>query len=838
MFLRSLLRLIFYWPIRITAKCESIPLDPLRFIDKSKPICYLTVSSSIANLLTIERLTDRLGLPSPFEPLVINGKEVKRLGYIRKPHFFNSKASYADILPIFNSWFKAIEDSDHDLQIIPVTVLWSRNPSYEGQALRGVTRSTPGWRKFLTVTFSGHNNATIVSTPVNLTFLKQRLGETKYPDKQELLRRLVEQFFLKVARSIVGNPFPNRPKLIEDLLARPAVLAAIDKKHAEDGTPKEELTERARAIYEVMVADTRYPLLNFFNHLLNCLWKRFYQGQTVIGGDRVRQLVSNGYEIIYIPCHRSHMDYVLLSYVIFHEGLPIPQIASGDNLNFFPVGNLIRRCGSYFIRRKMKGDNFYIALFSEYLSILFERGYATEFFIEGGRSRTGRTLPPKSGMVAMAVESQLRGLERPIAFIPTYLGYEHVSEVKNYMQELDGQAKQKESALQLLGIFKRLRFYGRGYVSFGQPVIISRYLNENVPNWRSFIDPSGTARAPEWLRSTVNNIARQIIVNLNDAATLNGINLCALAIISDKDHMMTRRMLNDCINLYIKLLKVVGRKHLPQDDSLTLIAQALQLNKFRIYDVGDDIKVVRPSHGQTLQLTYFQNNIVHLFALPALIANIIISNGHISRDDIRTHTRSLFYFLRHELYAPATEAQLDSFIEKYINAFIEEGFCTVSHDMIYLSGDRYEIFDVLARSIRLNLIRYLVAVTALKHTRDDQLDVPAFIQKCITYARRLPTEVTDNSPEFADPILFKIMCDTFIRHKYFSVNEDKTIHIYPEKVAKLANAAEPLLGAREVRILNGNTEYDSDNFASKYKAESAAIEKQLSKLAEETGNQA
>ena len=182
------------------------------------------------------------------------------------------------------------------------------------------------------------------------------------------------------------------------------------------------------------------------------------------------------------------MDYILLSFVIFHEGLPLPQVASGDNLNFFPVGPLIRRCGSYFIRRKMKGDKFYTAMFREYLLILFERGYATEFFIEGGRSRTGRTLPPRTGMVSMTVQAQLRGIERPIAFVPTYLGYEHVMEVGSYMRELGGIKKQKESAWDLLGIFKRLRYYGRGYVTFGEPIIVPKFLQNHVPTWKDDID--------------------------------------------------------------------------------------------------------------------------------------------------------------------------------------------------------------------------------------------------------------------------------------------------------------------------------------------------------------
>ena len=808
--LNRLLRYFFYWPIRLTSNCNPVPFEPLKQlkIDKQKPICYLLTSSSLGNLLTLERLARRIGIPSPFDPLEVNGQKTRRYGYLRKPSLFTSKCKNTDVLPILQDWRAVAEKSGQDLQIIPVTVLWTRNPSYEGIALHGIEKPTSSLKKFITITFFGRDNCTILSYPLSLISFKAELEKRGHDKekKEKLLHRYISLHFLKMARSVIGKPFPNRKLLIEELIKRKAVQTAIDVElinHREE--TRESLEQKARKIYEVMVADTRYPLLKFLNNVISLFWKHIYHGQTIIGADRVRKLVQSGHEIIYIPCHRSHMDYILLYYVIFHEGLPLPQIASGDNLNFFPVGPLIRRCGSYFIRRKMKGDNFYITLFGEYLSILFEKGMATEFFIEGGRSRTGRTLPPKTGMVAMTVKSQLRGIERPIAFIPTYLGYEHVSEVRSYMQELSGKAKKKESALQLLGIFKRMRYYGRGYVTFGKPVIVPRFLSKEVPNWRNDIDPSGT-RIPGWLYSTVNSLSRRIIMNLNESATINGINLCALAIICDPDKTLSMRKLHNSVALLIRLLNAdpKRRSFVPDSSIDTLISQGLELNKFRVYDVGEDMKFVRPSRGQTLQLTYFMNNIVHLFALPALIANIIISNGHIKREDIRIHARNLFYFLRHELFCPIEEDELDSLIEIYINSFISGEYIAEREGVIFLSGDGWEELYNLARSIRLNLIRYLVAVTALRKTDNGTITIDKFIEKCLIFAKRLPPSVTNEAPEFVDPILFRIMCSTFKRHNYFFINADKTININPEKVLKLARAAEPLISARDLKILQGS----------------------------------
>ena len=800
------LRKLFYWPIRITATCEPIPFEPLKHIkiDPNKQLVYIMVSSSVGNMLTVERLTNQLGWPSPFEKITIGNKLLPRTAYLRSPSFFSSNAHVRDISEIIFDWFSACHESKQDLQIIPISVLWSRDPSIEGKAIRGVDLSTPGWRKFLTLTFAGRDNCTIISDPCSALYLEERLNEITDLERRRItLNRLISLHFLRKARSIVGRPFPDRPKLLVELVQRHGTQTAIAEEMKKSGATKEELEKKAYDIFNVMVADTRYPLLRFFNSIISLVWKRIYHGQSIVGANQVRELVQSGHEIIYIPCHRSHMDYVLLLFAIFHEGLPIPQVASGDNLNFFPVGQIIRRCGSYFIRRKMKGDTFYTALFREYLSVLFERGYATEFFIEGGRSRTGRTLPPRTGMVSMTVQAQLRGIERPIAFIPTYLGYEHVMEVGSYMHELEGAAKKKESIKGLLGIFKRLRYYGRGYVTFGRPLIVPRFLTEHVPDWHKDLDPSGNAR-PEWLYDTVNLMSHEIIINLNDSATINGINLCALALIGDADHTMSISMLKRCLKLYLIIVSCdpERQKLMPSLDIDTLISQALELNKFKVYDVGEDMKFVRPSHGQTLQLTYFQNNILHLFALPALIATILIRNGHISRADVNAHTRSLFYFLKHELFAPVQESKLDDLITSYINVFVQGGYILeLDHGMLTLSGDGYEEMLILSSSIRLNLVRYLVAVTVLKQLNAGDLNKQEFIDACVQLCHLVPSEVTNNSPEFADPIMFNIMCDTFIRHHYFSYLEDGTISPNPPKIEKLAVAATPLLAAKLVRHL-------------------------------------
>ncbi|WP_274873272.1 1-acyl-sn-glycerol-3-phosphate acyltransferase, partial [Serratia marcescens] len=273
--------------------------------------------------------------------------------------------------------------------------------------------------------------------------------------------------------------------------------------------------------------------------VLSWTWNRLYQGINVTNAERVRQLAQDGHEIVYVPCHRSHMDYLLLSYVLYHQGLVPPHIAAGINLNFWPAGPIFRRLGAFFIRRTFKGNKLYSTVFREYLGELFTRGYSVEYFVEGGRSRTGRLLEPKTGTLSMTIQAMLRGGTRPITLVPIYIGYEHVMEVGTYAKELRGATKEKESLPQMLRGLRKLRNLGQGYVNFGEPLPLTAYLNQNVPQWRESIDPI-EAQRPSWLTPTVNDLAGQIMVRINNAAAANAMNLCSTALLASRQRSLTR----------------------------------------------------------------------------------------------------------------------------------------------------------------------------------------------------------------------------------------------------------------------------------------------------------
>ncbi|MDI9229231.1 glycerol-3-phosphate 1-O-acyltransferase PlsB, partial [Serratia bockelmannii] len=312
------------------------------------------------------------------------------------------------------------------------------------------------------------------------------------------LARVARIHFARQRLAAVGPRLPARQDLFNKLLQSKAIEKAVEDEARSKKISHEKAQQNAVEMMEEVAADFSYEAIRVTDRVMGWLWSRLYQGINVNGGERVRQLAQDGHEIVYVPCHRSHMDYLLLSYVLYHQGLVPPHIAAGINLNFWPAGPIFRRLGAFFIRRTFKGNKLYSTVFREYLGELFSRGYSVEYFVEGGRSRTGRLLDPKTGTLSMTLQAMLRGGSRPITFVPIYIGYEHVMEVGTYAKELRGAAKEKESFLQMVRGLRKLRNLGQGYVNFGEPLPLMNYLNKNVPDWRDAIDPIEPQR-PAWM---------------------------------------------------------------------------------------------------------------------------------------------------------------------------------------------------------------------------------------------------------------------------------------------------------------------------------------------------
>ncbi|MGC0195011.1 glycerol-3-phosphate 1-O-acyltransferase PlsB, partial [Klebsiella pneumoniae] len=423
----------------------------------------------------------------------------------------------------------------------------------------------------------------------------------------------------------------------------------------------------------------------------------------------VRQLAHDGHEIVYVPCHRSHMDYLLLSYVLYHQGLVPPHIAAGINLNFWPAGPIFRRLGAFFIRRTFKGNKLYSTVFREYLGELFSRGYSVEYFVEGGRSRTGRLLDPKTGTLLMTIQAMLRGGTRPITLVPIYIGYEHVMEVGTYAKELRGATKEKESLPQMVRGLSKLRNLGQGYVNFGEPLPLMTYLNQHVPDWREAIDPIEAVR-PSWLTPTVNSIAADLMVRINNAGAANAMNLCCTALLASRQRSLTREQLTQQLECYLALLRNVPYSPdatAPSASASELIDHALQMNKFEVEKdtIGDIIILPRE---QAVLMTYYRNNIAHMLVMPSLLAALVTQHRHLSRAEVLRHVETLYPFLKAELFLRWEKAELAGVVDALIAEMLRQELIVADGDVMSLNPSHSRSLQLLAAGARETLQRYAI----------------------------------------------------------------------------------------------------------------------------------
>lgn len=762
-FSRSLLKL----PLSVMVKGTTIPSNPIDDlnIDLTKPIVYALPFRSNVDLLTLQKQALSLGLPDPLSPLEINGKTLTRYVFIasRPTVMSNDNDVPSESVSLFTELLELHKlDSELDVQMIPATVLWGRKPGKE-ENHKPYLQPMNGPQKAKAVMAAGRDCLVRFSPVVSLRYMADSHGTDSAIAHK--LARVARIHFSRQKLAASGPNLPQRQVLFARLMKSPAIEKAIEDEAQSKNISIEKARKEAHDIMDEIAADFSYGLVKNGDRILGWLWTKLYQGLHINNASTVRRLAQDGHEIVYVPCHRSHMDYLLLSYVLYHEGMVPPHIAAGINLNFFPAGPIFRRGGAFFIRRSFKGNKLYSTIFREYLSELFAKGYSVEYFSEGGRSRTGRLLQAKTGMLAMTIQAMLRGLNRPVTLVPVYIGYEHVMEVGTYAKELRGSRKEKENAGLVLRTLRKLRNFGLGYVNFGEPIQLNQYLNEHAPEWTKDIDRMGGSK-PQWMNPVVNSLANKMMTHINDAAATNALTLCATALLASRQRALSRDSLINQIECYLKLLKnnpYSNTSTVPTETAEELVDHAISLDKFVIETdtMGDIISLDR---SQSILMTYYRNNIIHLFALPSLIAQMIIRQRNVTVEKIQENVAQIYPFLKKELFLSYKEEELNELVVKILNEFIEQKMVCQDGDKLEINQSNNQSLVLLGRTITETLQRYSIAMNLL--VADQELGKSDLEQKSQDIAQRLGRLHGINAPEFFDKGVFTAMFNTLKEQQY------------------------------------------------------------------------
>ncbi len=533
----------------------------------------------------------------------------------------------------------------------------------------------------------------------------------------QLLRTQVDASFQSEQNVIRGATIKPPKQLREEILSTPEVVEDLTRLSIEVKKTVAQVREEADENLKEIAADYSMNMLSALSLFLTFLWARIYEGIEVDedGLERIREAGRRG-PVVIVPSHKSHIDYLLISYLFYRNGLIPPHIAAGQNLSFFPLGIVFRGSGAFFLRRSFQGQPIYASIFRHYFRKLIADGHWLEFFLEGGRSRTGKLLPPKFGLLKHVLEAVADGLQKDVVLMPTNFGYERLIEEKAYRKELEGGEKKAESPVEVLKATSVLvHKYGRIRIQFGHAMSVREILAENNALFPAAVrDPKAFDRA-------LKVCGYRILGGINAAAVITPTSIVAAVLLSkvqrgiSKDDLLLRvgyllgavkprgAVLSDPLNTalsnrraYIVEAETADKNRHAESGGIPdplgktgersrrtghavaeVVAEVLKMFEaahwvhVRRFD-DQDIYITK-TEGR-LHLDYYKNNMLHLFVPDALLASSVLAlqvqADELDPDELGDMTKFLSRLLKFEfVYAPGVSfeqmygATLEEFLE-------------------------------------------------------------------------------------------------------------------------------------------------------------------------------
>jgi glycerol-3-phosphate O-acyltransferase len=777
------------------ARARVLP-DPLPALPQGATVCYVLESRSLAAFLMLDHVCIERSLPRPSAPMTALG-EPRSVVMLRERRPRRRRKG-PTISRLGRLVLAARENPALDVQLVPVSIFWGRAPDRQHSLFKLLFSES--WAvtgplfRLVSILLHGRDTLVEFGQPVPL-------GDYARPDLEpgrgsRRLHRLLRVHFRNRRVAVIGPDLSHRRTLVSAVVRSASVRAAVRRHARERDISRRKALELAWRYADEIAADYSYTVVRVLERILSWWWNHRYEGIEVRHLQKLKQ-VAEGNEIIYVPCHRSHVDYLLLSYVLFKHGFAIPHIAAGINLNLPIVGAVLRRGGAFFMRRSFRDDPLYAAVFMKYLGSNLARGVPIEYFIEGTRSRTGRLLEPRTGMLSMTVRSHLRSRTRPIVFVPVYLGYEHVFEGQSYISELSGRAKQRETLRDLVRAVGSLRGkYGRVYLSFGEPIHLEPLLDEHQPGWRDEDVPD--SGRPPWLQAAVADLADRIMTNINAAASVNPRNLLATALLSTPK----RAMVEKDLHAHLDMLATLARRA-PYSDLVTVTelsgaeiaayGERTGIVRRRPHPLGD---VLHASEEEAVLMTYYRNNVLHIYAIPSLIACCFLNNRVLTVAKLVDLASLVYPFLRSELFLRWTEEEVGDVIRRTVEVMISARL------LLALEGDAVRRppagtaeavqLSVLAQSTLQTLERFYMTIALLFKHGSGNMSQADLENLCQLMAQRITLLHGLDAPEFFAKTLFRNFIQVLKERGVLRVNEQGLLE-YDESIRSIEDDAKLVL---------------------------------------------
>jgi 1-acyl-sn-glycerol-3-phosphate acyltransferase/MFS family permease len=586
--------------------------------------------------------------------------------------------------------------------------------------------------------------------------------ETRHPGKRmetidlhEWMKRGQDKFeLLQALREKIGNIFYEAHGLEEvkgslaifhciprEVYRREILNSAEVRKYIEAGD-KVRMERQALKCFQEIVCDRQYLPARVLSWALSLLFDRLFVRMELAGVELIREL-DRRYQLVYLPSHRSHIDFLSASQLLYLNGIEPPYIAASHHLNFFPV-NLLRKVSSYFIRRK-KMDPLYNAILYQYMRVLQRYGKSQMVFVEGTRSKIGETLQPKAGIVSQYINAYMEERARPVVFLPLNITYDFVLEGDSYLQhimeyrenlnDLDAEHRQAfekhlEERRQLtrwvrvkqaLRLLWKNQARGRVYLTPGEPIFLDAVLSQHCPDWSSRPMLREDAIPDAWIREIGHRVARMACVEINRNAPLTPSSLVATALLASQGRALSevelRAYVHTTSELWAKAygleMKVDGADLEAHLASIPFLNRCRRRGERRSALVSEAMRNLRKGERRQVQKvflapldglrsTYNRNIVIHSFVIPHLLANCLVDRNMVLREEMKEYFFMKYEPLRSRYHLPWESESAWRKLEHFLDLFEEKGLLSQGTEAIILNHreDVLALLGIYARALK------------------------------------------------------------------------------------------------------------------------------------------
>ena len=617
------------------------------------------------------------------------------------------------------------KDMDEPIFVFPQVIYWNRNPE---RTRSFFTSSATGDRGLFSGFFITRKSATPaflrIGKPVNL---KEEIENSETDDIKHLSRNVRNKLldiYNYEKRSILGPQLKTQQEMMEKVLYHRNVLDAIGEEMTEKNLPEKKLRRKAYGYYREIAADFSIIYIRFFKATNDYLFRKIFDGihYDIEEFKRIREASEKG-PLILVPSHKSHMDYIIISSIFYHNKLIPPHILSGANLTFFPMGKIFRRSGAFFMRRTFKGLNLYAAVFKQYVKTLVHEGYTIEFFIEGTRSRTGKVISPKLGMLKYLIESIDEGYNKDLVFVPITVNYDRILEEGSYQKELKGKEKTAESTSSFIKSRKLIkRKYGTVYLSLNEPFTLSE-VREQIKNDKNI----------ENIEDLTIEMGDHIVKRINDIVMVTPFALTTAALLYTTTRGFSREMILERMEKILGILKLFDAKlsdPLKSEGNLNEITDMVFdsytddkiISKIEIDDDksssdesgGEDLYII--NQEERARINFYKNSIMHM-VIPANIMSLAVisteNSGKTTQSKVKAEFEKLRETLSKEFIYPDVMDDTEILYEKITGHFSDQGILSVSGNELVLAPGGIDHLKFFAGMIQDYLESKRIVVSAV-----------------------------------------------------------------------------------------------------------------------------